>query len=182
MIGTHTGLEQVQMRIDYLADHLTYVPILARWHYAQWSTLEPGLTVEQWEARLQSHSRKQIPTTFIAYSGEILLGSASLIAHDMDTRMDLSPWLACVYVAPEHRRQGIGTALVQRVVQEVRALGGDTLHLFTPDKEAFYARLGWSVVERTQYRGHQVVVMALLGIPQRPGSRCDSSEQTPTGA
>lgn len=149
------------MRIDYLADHLTYVPILARWHYAQWSTLEPGLTVEQWEARLQSHSRKQIPTTFIAYSGEILLGSASLIAHDMDTRMDLSPWLASVYVAPDHRRHGTGTALVRRVAEEAKGLGVEALYLFTPDKEGFYARRGWSVIERTRYRAHQIVVMSL---------------------
>ena len=171
------------MHIDYLSDHPSLVPALARWHQAQWSYLSPGRTIEQRMATLRAHLyAAQIPTSFVALSGDILLGGAGLIAHDMDTRMDLSPWLACVYVAPEHRRQGIGTALVQRVVQEVRALGGDTLHLFTPDKEAFYARLGWSVVERTQYRGHQVVVMALLGIPQRPGSRCDSSEQTPTGA
>ena len=64
---------------------------------------------------------------------------------------------------------------MQRVVQEARALGFDTLHLFTPDKEAFYARLGWSVLERTCYRGHQVVVMALRGILAGAGSQPDSA-------
>ena len=71
-----------------------------------------------------------------------MVGSASLIAQDMDTRPELSPWLASVYVAAEHRRQGIGSALVRRVAQEAAALGVETLYLFTPDQEHFYARLG----------------------------------------
>ena len=91
----------------------------------------------------------------------ILLGSASLVAHDMDTRMDLSPWLARVYVTPEHRSRGVGTALVQRVLEETIELGVETLYLFTPDREEFYASLGWSVVERTEYRGQKVVIMAM---------------------
>ena len=160
------------MRIEYLADHPSLIPTLARWHQDQWSYLSPGRTMEQRVATLQAHLRPaQIPTSFVALSGDTLLGGAGLIAHDMDTRMDLSPWLACVYVTPEHRRRGIGTALVQRVVHEARALDVDTLYLFTPDKEEFYARLGWSVIERTRYHGCQVVVMALQGILQQPGKR-----------
>ena len=160
------------MRIEYLADHPALVPTLARWHQGQWSYLSPGRTIAQRETALQAHLRPaQIPTSVVALSEDTLLGGAALISHDMDTRMDLSPWLACVYVAPEYRRQGVGTALVQRVVHEARALGVDTLHLFTPDKEAFYARLGWSVIERTRYCGCQVVVMALQGILQQPDER-----------
>ena len=75
--------------------------------------------------------------------------------------MDLSPWLASVYVTPEHRSRGIGTALVQRVIEEAVGLSVETLYLFTPDREGFYASLGWSVVERTEYRGQKVVIMAL---------------------
>lgn len=150
------------VHIAYLADHPAFIPTLARWHHAQWSYLDVGVSVEQRAVRLQAHlGRRQIPTTFVVLRRDTLLGSASLIAHDMDTRMDLSPWLASVYVAPEHRGQGMGTALVRRVVEEAKALGVETLYLFTPDKEGFYARLGWSVLERASYRGTQVVVMAL---------------------
>jgi GNAT superfamily N-acetyltransferase len=143
-------------------DHPELIPTLARWHHAQWSYLDVGLTAEQRASRLGAHlGRTQIPTTFVALSGKTLIGSASLIAQDMDTRMDLSPWLASVYVAPEHRRQGVGTALVQRVAQEAASLQVVEIYLFTPDKEQFYARRGWSVVERTLYRGYRVVVMSL---------------------
>ncbi|MCI0529440.1 MAG: GNAT family N-acetyltransferase, partial [Nitrospira sp.] len=135
---------------------------LAQWHHAEWSSLNPGDSVGRRIARLQSQKgRRQIPTTFIALRGETLLGSASLIAHDMDTRMGFSPWLASVYVAPEYRRSGVGSALVQRVVEEARALGVKLLYLFTTNKESFYARLGWSVLERTEYRGKPVVIMTI---------------------
>jgi hypothetical protein len=33
------------------------------------------------------------------------------------------------------------------------------LYLFTPDQEQFYARLGWLVIDHTEYRGQQVVIM-----------------------
>jgi GNAT superfamily N-acetyltransferase len=155
------------MQIDYLANHPNAIPALARWHHEQWQHLNPGDTVEQRIIQLQAHlGKRQIPTTFVALSPReapgILLGSASLTAHDMDTRPDFSPWLASVFVAPEHRRQGIGTALIRRVIQEAEALGTDNLYLFTtPDKHGFYARLGWELIEHTRYRGHQQIVMTL---------------------
>jgi N-acetylglutamate synthase-like GNAT family acetyltransferase len=83
-----------------------------------------------------------------------------LVAHDMDTRMELSPWLAGVFVAPNHRRHGLGTALVRRAVDDAKALGVRRLYLYTPSTELFYSRLGWSLVERTSYRGTDVVVMS----------------------
>jgi predicted N-acetyltransferase YhbS len=91
----------------------------------------------------------------------VLLGSAMLIAHDMDTRMEWSPWLAGVFVAPDYRQQGIGIELVRRVVQDASALRvRRRLYLYTPGVEQFYSRHGWSVVEPTNYRGADVVVMS----------------------
>ena len=156
------------IRIEYLADHPECIPTLAVWHFQQWSYLSPGDSIERRTAMLQSHTgRRQIPTTVVALSGSTPVGCASLVLHDMDTRMHLSPWLASVYVDPEHRRHGTGTALVQRVVDEARALSVSILYLYTPDREGFYSRLGWQVVEHTLYRGYQQVVMSLRLASQR---------------
>lgn len=150
------------MHISYLAEHPHLIPALAGWHHAEWAHLNPGDTVEARISRMQKLlAKEQVPTAFVALQGETLLGSASLIDNDMDTRKDLQPWLASVYVAPEFRDRGVGSALVQRVVDEARALGIKTLYLFTPDRESLYARMGWKVIERTEYRGEQVVVMEL---------------------
>ena len=85
----------------------------------------------------------------------------------MATRPDLSPWLAGVFVAPEQRRRGIGEALVERVVQETRALSILQLYLYTAGSGALYLRLGWSVVERTFYRelwGEQEITIMKLAM------------------
>ena len=149
------------MNIDYLAEHRKFIPTLAIWHHQEWAYLRPGDTLEARTSRLLMEiGYCQIPTTVVAFEGQKLLGSAMLIQHDMDTRMDLTPWLASVFVSPEYRHQGIATALVRRIIDEARALDVSRLYLYTPSAEQFYSRLGWSVVERIRYRNTPVVVMS----------------------
>ena len=149
------------MEITYLADHLEYLPILAAWHHGEWGYIRPGDTVEARQLRLGKEcGHGEVPTTVIALENGTLLGSAMLIESDMETRKELSPWLASVFVAPESRRRGIGAALVQRIIHEARALGFPRLYLYTPSEEQFYASRGWSVLERRQYAGKEATVMA----------------------
>ena len=149
------------MQIGYLADHQEFIPTLARWHHEEWAYLRPGDSFETRVKRLRAAcGHREIPTVVIAFADSMLLGSAMLIVHDMDTRMEWSPWLAGIFVAPDYRRQGIGIELVRRVVQDAGALGVRRLYLYTPGVEQFYSRHGWSVVERTNYRGADVVVMS----------------------
>jgi GNAT superfamily N-acetyltransferase len=154
------------MQIGYLVDHQDFIPTLADWHHKEWAYLRTGESLESRTARLRGCCRhRDIPTVVIAFTDSTLLGSAMLIAHDMDTRMELSPWLAGVFVASDQRRRGIGAALVRRVIQEASGLGVQRLYLYTPGGEQFYARRGWLVVERTSYRGADVVVMSLDVLP-----------------
>ena len=149
------------MELGYLMDHEEFIPCLVRWHHSEWSYLRPGESLEERETRLRGYcGRRQIPTVIISFSGTDLLGSALLLPSDMDTRKELSPWLAGVFVAPNQRRKGIGAALVSRIIEEAQSLNVSTLYLYTPDKEQFYSRRGWSVMDRTVYRKTSVVVMS----------------------
>ena len=113
--------------------------------------------------------RGQVPSVMVACEDDTLLGSAMLVAHDMDTRPQWSPWLAGVVVAPERRRGGIGAALVERVITEARMLGFPALYLYTLSTEQYYARLGWRFLERATYLGADVTVMLFnIESPQRP--------------
>ena len=157
------------MHIEYLADRPAFVPTLARWHYSEWAYLRPGDSVEARVARLQGWcGRGKIPLTFVAVSGGELLGSASLVEHDMDNRPELSPWLAGVFVRPERRRQGIGAALVRRIMDEATLLQVSTLYLYTVESTAFYANLGWSLLENTAYRRREVSIMSYSTITTKP--------------
>jgi GNAT superfamily N-acetyltransferase len=149
------------MRIEYLADHEELVPELASWHFAEWSFLQPNETLEERTLRLRRCcGHREIPTVVIGLLGNVLCGSGMLVAQDMDSRPNLTPWLAGLYVAPAYRRKGYGTKLIERVVQEAAALKAQALYLYTPNSEQYYCGRGWSVVERSKYRGADVSIMS----------------------
>jgi N-acetylglutamate synthase-like GNAT family acetyltransferase len=77
----------------------------------------------------------------------------------MEDHQELSPWLAAVYVLPEQRGQGIGSKLVKSIELLSAHLDEEQLYLFTPDRESFYARMNWTVLERTNFRDRAVVIM-----------------------
>jgi GNAT superfamily N-acetyltransferase len=150
-----------QVQIIYLADTPELVPLLAEWHHHQWRHLTGARTLEQRKTHLVHHlQRNAIPTTFVAWQKGQPLGSASLVANDMAVLPEWIPWLANVFVLPEHRRQGIGAMLVQRVAAEAANLGYPRLYLYTQNQIHLYESLGWHVSHQRPYRGYDMTVMA----------------------
>lgn len=148
------------LTISYLADCPAYLPTVSAWVFGEWGAHTPGATVADVTRKFSGHlDRDRIPLTLIAFLDGEPAGTASIFVHDLDVRPGLSPWLAAVYVAPAYRKQGIGSELVKAVEAAAQRLQIDRLYLFTPDQEHFYARLGWSVVERVEYWNQIVVVM-----------------------
>jgi predicted N-acetyltransferase YhbS len=149
------------VRIVPLAQHLELADTLARWHHAEWSHLYTDWTFERCLGELRAQAdAERLPTTLLALEGDTLLGSVSLVLDDLPGRDELSPWLASLYVPPEHRNRGVGGALVEAAVAEARRLGVERLHLFTPGHEAYYAGRGWRVLERTTTAGQPIVIMS----------------------
>jgi len=147
------------MRIINLADVPEYLETLAKWHHQQWQALNPGQTLEQRIQKMQGYLGDDfIPSTYVASDGR-LLGSAAIVACDLDSRADLSPWLASVYVDRGYRRQGIGSRLVRHVVEQARQHGVRRLYLFTPDQVTFYQQLDWQVLEPAEFHNHQVTIV-----------------------
>jgi len=146
--------------ISYLADHSEYVQLLCDWHFAQWSYLAPGKSKEDRLVRLRAAcGHSEIPTVVVAHNETGLLGSAMLVTNDMNTRPELSPWLAGVYVDEPFRKRGIGTGLVKHIMHLAAELNVAKLYLYTPDQEHFYKRLGWQTLEMTEFRNTEVTIM-----------------------
>ena len=148
------------IRIAYLADHLDALPTLVDWEVTTWGHLAPTRTPADVHASFARRAtRDGIPSARLALAGANPVGMASLVRQDLTTRPELTPWLASVFVAPHARRQGIGGQLVRAVVADAKALGVPRLYLITPDRMAFYRRLGWTEQEVVEYRGERVTVM-----------------------
>jgi N-acetylglutamate synthase-like GNAT family acetyltransferase len=142
------------------------IPIVAAWLYEQWGYFHDHDSVDR---RIQELNERlqtdELPVAFVALSSTAPdarpIGTASLTPDDLETRPDLTPWLASVFVRAENRRTGVGAALVLAVVAHARKLDVKTLYLFTEDRADFYERLGWSTVGPEVYRGHDVIVMKI---------------------
>jgi GNAT superfamily N-acetyltransferase len=160
--------------IDYLADRPEFVEELAWLSWKEWQeiyqkreqTLEDSL--KNYRERMNTD---RLPLTLVALrdgppspgygAAGKLVGMVSLKFHDMDTRPDLDPWLGGLLVLPEWRNRGVGTMLMHRATEEARRLNVPRLYLWTHSAEQLYDKLGWEVVERTNYFGKEAVVMQL---------------------
>ncbi len=150
------------MQISSLKDKPQHLLPLAVWHHAEWSYLNPARTLDERIEEMQEDLQgKAIPTTFVAEDDGELLGSACILADDMSSHPELSPWLASVYVAEQHRNKGIGSVLVRRVMQHAQESGVKRLYLYTPDQAQLYAKLGWQVYSEEPYNGTPVTIMSI---------------------
>jgi N-acetylglutamate synthase-like GNAT family acetyltransferase len=71
------------------------------------------------------------------------------------------PWLAAVLTLPSARLNGIGSTLVQRIVQRAHQLGHNELFLYTSDQQEWYANKGWLPIRETPLNGIAHTVMRL---------------------
>ncbi|SRR5690606_25714268 len=148
------------MEIEPLSQWREWIPQLARWHHAQWEVYNPGQTLAKRVALLELEAVDgDLPLAWVARDGDELLGSASLVESDLELRPEMKPWLASVFVAPEHRQRGIGGALVRFIAAQARERGFPAIYLYTPDQMRFYERLGWSEIEKVAYHGDQITLM-----------------------
>lgn len=146
--------------IELLADYPHWIPEIARWHWEEWGHYDPTGSLAAWtEGLARRTGRDTIPLTLVAVQNDEPVASASLVVHDMDTRKDLSPWLAGVYVLPARRSQGIGARLVRAAMARAQSLGISTLYLYTRSAVGLYSKQSWQPLETCFYQGRQVVIM-----------------------
>ena len=150
------------MQIINLADAPEVIGTLARWHFDEWHTLYPEETLEDFQTELAaSTAQGTVPSTFVAQVDGNVVGSISLLPHDMDIDEPWTPWLANLYVHPDYRQQGVGKQLIQHLIAFARRNSLDQLYLFTPSSRDYYEALGWTLLRRQSYKGQQVDIMLL---------------------
>ena len=155
------------MQLINLRQRPAAIDLIAPWHFAEWEALFPARTLADFSAELAlCLSETTLPQTWLLLdsTGEIV-GTGSLLVHDMATNQELSPWLANIYLRPDMRGQGLGAWLVRQLMQQAALLKIKTLYLFTEDQQAFYQRLGWQLHHTEWYEGHWVSVMQLQLVP-----------------
>ena len=149
------------MQISILHEQLQYFKQVAQWHQEEWAHLNDGETLQEREVRMKNTflNAEIMDTMFIGSVNGELIGTAAIIQSDMDTKPQLAPWLASVYVDVEKRGKGYGALLVKHAMNEAKQMGIYKLYLYTPDQSDFYKRLGWDIVSEEIYHNESVTIM-----------------------
>src|SRR5512133_1278804 len=97
-------------RIEFasLADHPELKDLIARWLWSFWGA--PG-NFGFYRSMTEHCSRDDFPFVYVAFEGGEPVGTVALLRADLFSRQDLYPWMADLYVPPEHREKGIGSEL-----------------------------------------------------------------------
>jgi len=89
-----------------------------------------------------------------------LLGLATLVDDDeLPGAIEPGPWLAAVFVVPEARKLGVGSALIDHVVSRSRELGYSEIFLYTDHQQKWYEKRGWTYTRDTLLNDMKHVVM-----------------------
>jgi GNAT superfamily N-acetyltransferase len=152
----------MNLTFEYLADRLEVVPQVARWWFDEWGYLRPDDSIETLTSRvLGLLNRDKLPIQILASLDKSIVGIASLKRHEIfDLYPDKVFWLGDVYVAPEIRGQGIGSALAAKIVEIAESRGIKSIHLQTQSLNGgLYAKLGWKKIEQFHNKGYDALLM-----------------------
>ena len=137
---------------------LSLAPVVAAWIVAAFFDHPDGYTIEEMTALILAPAAGP-KETFVLFDDDQPVGTAALVPADLDSRPDLTPWMAGVFVEPAFRGRGHATALIRRVEAFAAEASVPVLWLYTAKAEALYAELGWERVGMEVDRGEPVVLM-----------------------
>ena len=109
-------------------------------HEEFWVTVA-GASVESMAQRLGQANSSQVPLCLVALVQGQPVGTVNLVDNDDEHHPEWHPWLAGMVVDRAWRGQGVGSALVRKLLNEARRLGIERVY-FGTDGPRFYERLG----------------------------------------
>ena len=132
--------------------------ICARWRASAFSVLKASFEQELRSLELfasdQSHG-----VALVAKADGEPVGTCLLVESEIEPDHDVSPWLAGLFVVPEYRGKGVGAALVRAIEDQARQRELSRVYLYTTHAVGFYKRLGWKVMDRTNWQGFDTALM-----------------------
>ena len=151
------------MRLEYLADHKEFIPIIADWFHEEWGKLNPNRKKDDIILMIEQHLHKNtLPIIFIGLDdSQTLVGTVLLRREEMENFKNLSPWLSSLYVPADKRRQGIGAFLVWSLLEKAKEFKFEEIYLFTEKSEDWYKDLDWVFFKKAIHRTYPVTIMKI---------------------
>jgi N-acetylglutamate synthase-like GNAT family acetyltransferase len=155
----------ISFKVVALAEHPHHWQTAAEWSYEAWQHDFPSDTVQTYldQYALAQSKPEQLLEVFAAVTDKDQLLGVSTLVHDdeLPDAPEPGPWLAAVFVTPDARKLGVGSALVQQVVNRARELDYPKIYLYTEHQENWYASTGWVKIRDIIFLGLHHTVMHL---------------------
>lgn len=136
------------MKIDYLAHHCAFIPVLETWFVEEWRDYFHDNVFEARKQLLGRLFTDRLPISWVAYEHDQPVGSVSLVKESLASFPHYSPWVAGLLVHRSMRRQGVGTKLLEHVIKEARRLGLRSIYMAVRKHEGHYEKHGWVLLEK----------------------------------
>ena len=142
--------------IVLLADYPEAVPVIAAGYEAQWDFWYGSGGKGNAKSDLLERSQKcALPLCLVAKRAEWFIGAIAIAANAITPRPNLNPCLVGLWVAPAHRKCGIGTALLNAAITKTAELGFERVYSTTTVIPALFARTGWTLIGKIPFKGEE---------------------------
>jgi N-acetylglutamate synthase-like GNAT family acetyltransferase len=127
----------------------------------------PNLSISDFEKSLKAKlNTDKLPIFYIAFEKNKLIGFFVLRKHDEKIAKDFSPplkqnyspWFGTLVILSKYRGLGYGKQLVQIAKEKIQKFGYKELYIFT-DKENFYQKLDFKIIQKTYLNNNPVSIM-----------------------
>ncbi len=154
------AMSRVSPKIVHLLDRPQILPVLADWFIGEWRPWYGPDGKGDAKADLSAcNNRDTLPVCLVALddAGEAL-GTIAIRETSVGSGLAQGPWLTGLYVAPEHRGKGVGTALVAALEREAARLHFKAVYTSTDAADGIMRRRGWESIGSAQSLRGEVAV------------------------
>ena len=145
--------------IDFLADHLDMIPILANWFRAQWPDYYADWSPAEMEQDfLAEASYNCLPIRLVAFEADELVGTIVLREHGSESMPEFQPELGGLFVIESQRGRGIGTSLVRAGMKLASDQGYETIYATTVAAAGILERSGWAFIKTVTHHDGQLAL------------------------
>ncbi len=147
--------------IALIAEYPEAVRVIAAGYKAEWDFwYGSGRRGDARSDLLERSQTYTLPLGLVATRASGFVGAIALAANAIASHPELSPCLIGLWVAPAHRKCGIGTALLAASFVKAGEMGFAHAYSSTATAPGLFQRAGWREIERTLFKGDELWIYA----------------------